>query len=251
MSEQISEIGIEDPTALTTPQTRTARLLVSVRNVAEATLAAAWADVVDIKDPTRGALGAADPMLWSQVLNVVTDKPVTLALGEADDWASETIPSVPAGVAAVKLGPGASGRTERVRACRRLFEEAAGRSLPWVAVAYADRPFDVDEWLCQAAEDGCVAALVDTCDKSGARLTDVWTIDQMNRYRERANGFGLLLVLAGRISRESLPELVHAADLVGLRSAACDAEDRTLGICENGLRLCRRALESACEAGIS
>src|SRR5207244_7336185 len=43
-------------------------LLVSVRSAAEAeTALAGGADVVDVKEPRRGALGPADPSVWKQV----------------------------------------------------------------------------------------------------------------------------------------------------------------------------------------
>src|SRR5262245_43921805 len=59
-------------------------LLVSVRSAAEAEIAlAGGADVIDIKEPDRGALGAADPAVWQAVLRVVNGRAITsAALGE-------------------------------------------------------------------------------------------------------------------------------------------------------------------------
>src|SRR5262245_14015076 len=68
----------------TTESCETTGLLVSVRSAAEAEIAlAADADVIDIKEPDRGALGPADPTVWQEVLSVVNGRTVTsAALGE-------------------------------------------------------------------------------------------------------------------------------------------------------------------------
>ena len=59
-------------------------LLVSVRSAAEARIALeAGADLIDVKEPRRGALGAADPAVWKDVCRAVAGRvPVSVALGE-------------------------------------------------------------------------------------------------------------------------------------------------------------------------
>ena len=47
-------------------------LLVSVRDAKEAQQAVSGgADVIDVKEPAHGALGAADPTVWSQVRRAI------------------------------------------------------------------------------------------------------------------------------------------------------------------------------------
>src|SRR6478609_8313715 len=59
-------------------------LLVSVRSAAEArTALAGGADIIDIKEPRRGALGPADPNVWKEIQETVGRRvPVSAALGE-------------------------------------------------------------------------------------------------------------------------------------------------------------------------
>src|SRR5262245_50005571 len=59
-------------------------LLVSVRSAAEAeTALAGGADIIDVKEPRRGALGPADPGVWTEILETVGNRaPVSAALGE-------------------------------------------------------------------------------------------------------------------------------------------------------------------------
>ena len=64
------------------------RLLVSVRNAAEAKAAAdAGADIIDVKEPDRGSLGFADPSVIADVCRTINSRcPVSAALGEYSDW---------------------------------------------------------------------------------------------------------------------------------------------------------------------
>src|SRR5262245_59562547 len=59
-------------------------LLVSVRSAAEARAAlAGGADLIDVKEPHRGPLGAADPALWREVeAEIGSAVPLSAALGE-------------------------------------------------------------------------------------------------------------------------------------------------------------------------
>src|SRR5437763_2302356 len=67
-----------------------AGLLVSVRSAVEARSAlAGGAGVIDIKDPSRGPLGAAEPAVWRAVRRVVPrEMPLSAALGELAEWKS-------------------------------------------------------------------------------------------------------------------------------------------------------------------
>lgn len=65
-------------------------LLVSVRDASEA-LAALYggADIIDIKEPLNGALGAAELSVWRAVTDIVAGaRPVSAALGELQDGAT-------------------------------------------------------------------------------------------------------------------------------------------------------------------
>ena len=67
------------------------RLLVSVRDADEAALAlTAGVDLIDVKEPRAGSLGAASPAVVRAVLDRVAGRvPVSAALGELSDWSSD------------------------------------------------------------------------------------------------------------------------------------------------------------------
>src|SRR5262245_42397332 len=87
------------------------RLLVSVVNAAEARVAAAaGADVIDVKDPARGALGEAAPAVVRAVREATPPQlPVSPALGDGPFppalAAARAGESAACGAAYVKLGP--------------------------------------------------------------------------------------------------------------------------------------------------
>ena len=116
------------------------RLLVSVRNAAEAAIALrAGADLIDVKEPLRGALGAADASILADVLAVVGGQvPVSAALGEVLPFAASLSPQLAAGLRYFKFGLAGCGAiadwADRWHAAWR----DRGRADQAVAVIYAD-----------------------------------------------------------------------------------------------------------------
>jgi (5-formylfuran-3-yl)methyl phosphate synthase len=215
-------------------------LLVSVRNAMEAVVAMdGGADLIDVKEPARGALGAADDPVWRDVLTVVARRvPTSAALGELLD--SPTWLARPAlqGFDFAKLGLAGCGDrpdwlTRWVRALTRL---PAG-VVP-VAVVYADwqaaRTPPPEAIVAAAARCGCGAVLVDTYVKAGATLLDFAAVLRLTQLIESARQRGLTIVLGGGLGRESIPRVLPLRpDYVAVRGAACrgartDAVDGTL-----------------------
>src|SRR5262249_22964466 len=67
---------------------RVSHLLVSVRSAAEAVAALeGGADLIDVKEPSRGSLGRADDRVIADVIQAVAGrKPVSAACGELLEW---------------------------------------------------------------------------------------------------------------------------------------------------------------------
>ena len=115
------------------------QLLVSVSNAGEAIAAAAGgADVIDAKDPARGALGAVSPATFSLIRRAVT-QPTSAALGDAaGEAAVEHDARVfhAAGAAFVKIG--FAGTRAAARTAVLLASAVRGAPGAVIAVAYAD-----------------------------------------------------------------------------------------------------------------
>ncbi len=217
-------------------------LLVSVRDAVEAqTALAAGADLIDVKEPSRGALGVPDRSVVEQIVRVVGGRvAVSVALGELNDWAAldseNTCPknraatlvqAIPQGVAFAKFGlAGCGGRAEWPRIWRRAVELLPRHVSP-VAVVYADwasagapRP---DEILQQAGRLDCPAVLVDTFDKSAGGLTEHWPLETLGGFVDRVQSEGIAVVLAGSLSFSTLDDVLDLGpDYVAVRGAVCE-----------------------------
>jgi uncharacterized protein (UPF0264 family) len=212
-------------------------VLVSVRDAAEAERAlAGGAAVIDVKDPARGSLGAAEPAAVAAVARAVGHRAAwTMAAGElaagvaaVAAWVEAVVaerPAAAAGPAAVKVGlAGMAARPWRDELAR--FHALLPAGCMHVAVAYADfdrvdapSPSDV---IAAAAGIGCGMLLMDTADKHGPGLFGLWSPDEISLWIAAARRQGLGVALAGRITiPEIRPAVACGADLVALRSAVC------------------------------
>ncbi len=210
-------------------------LLVSVRDAHEARDAVeAGADLIDIKEPLAGPLGAAAPETITEIVRVIAGRcSVSVALGELVDYRGISGRHIPPGVQFAKLGlAGTVGRASqpddspnwRVR-WRRALEQFPAGTLP-VAVVYADfqdadapAPEEVIEVGCQL---GCRAMLIDTFDKRGPGLLGVLSIAEVERFVAAARAANMLVVLGGQITAELLPDLLPLdPDYIAVRGAVC------------------------------
>jgi uncharacterized protein (UPF0264 family) len=204
------------------------RLLVSVRSADESEAAlAGGADVIDVKEPRRGALGPADPDVWREVLFAVGKRAITsVALGELLSDPAESLAPQAAGFRYAKIGLAgchkASGWISR-------WKGAAG-SLPRgtlpVPVAYADWPRaaapapSVALWLAQRSPARLL--LIDTFDKSSGSLLDVLSWEALREVARDARQAGVRLALAGSLTSATIARAVKLSPAyVGVRGAAC------------------------------
>jgi uncharacterized protein (UPF0264 family) len=219
------------------------KLLVSVVDAAEARLAVAGGvDVVDVKNPAEGSLGAAAPGVIAQVRDVVpAELPLSAALGDLPclpgTAALAALGAARSGAAFVKLGLwGVTGAEDAV-AVLRAARVAVDGEAEVVAVAYADaarvprRPLAPAELVGAAREAGLSGCLIDTAVKDGRGLLSWLGGDALAELVADAHGAGLEIALAGELRAEDLPAIREAgADIAGVRSAACRDGRRTAAL---------------------
>ena len=211
-------------------------LLVSVRDAAEANAAlSAGADVIDVKEPRNGSLGAASAATIEAVVKTVGGRAlVTAALGELEEVENgkerDRRGVIPAGVALYKIGLSNCGRRTDWRASWQAvmheFSRSSAITRP-VAVAYADweaagapQPREVLE---AAVGFRCAALLVDTWNKAGGSLFDLWSEHKVGELIAAVQAHSLPIVLAGSLSGERFSRAAALLpDLVAVRGAACE-----------------------------
>jgi uncharacterized protein (UPF0264 family) len=219
------------------------KLLISPKNKTEAAEAiAGGADIIDVKNPKEGALGANFPWVIKQIREMAPDNiEVSCTLGE--------VPNLPGSMALAALGATTTGVNyvkaglyglktpeEAVYLMEGVTKAAKdfNPSIKVVVSGYADAartstvdPLLVPEIACKAQAD---IAMIDTAVKDGKSLFTFLTQPELRCFVDAAHGYGLKAALAGSLQKEDLP-LVHAsgADVVGLRGAACTLSDRING----------------------
>lgn len=217
------------------------KLLVSVRNLEEAQIAlAAGVDLIDLKEPTRGALGAVDLAQARSICNLCRyGPPLSMALGELpDDLPSELrredpfvaaeapLPVVPDEISYVKIGLAGCARRARWRAQLQLFRRSFDPNTGFVAVVYADGDAvaapAAEAIVAEAIKLDARGVLVDTAVKDGRTLFDHWSPAQVRRFVDEVQSLGMLAVVGGGLTLTTIPQVVTSgADYVAVRGAAC------------------------------
>ena len=218
------------------------RILVSVRDMAEAEqAAAAGVGFIDLKEPSAGALGglpveAIRPIV-QRLRQVAPGVPVTATIG---DWPAHALSAIRArvmavaacGVDHVKVGvvPGL-GAAALVSALGGM----AASGVPVVPVLIADDGVSAD-LLDRVVGQRFAAVMLDTADKRGGSLLQRVSATALAGMVARVQACGGLAGLAGALRFEDLPTLrALGPDVAGFRSAVC-AGDRRLGLDEGRLR---------------
>ncbi len=233
------------------------KLLVSVVDVGEARAAAtAGADIVDVKNPAEGSLGAPTPAVIVDVRAAVpAELPVSAAIGD--------MPNLPGTAALAALGAAQSGATfvkvglwgvttepDAVALLRAVCDGVA--NVPGtvvVAAAYADAgrvahaPLAPELLPGVARAAGAGACMLDTAFKDGRGLLECLSPDALTSLVADAHAAGLQVALAGALRAEDLSVVRDTgADIAGVRSAACGD-----GVRSGPLDAARvRALVAAC-----
>lgn len=204
------------------------RILVSVRSGDEARLAiSVGVDLLDVKEPANGPLGAAEVHVVAEVLAVAAGRvEVSVALGELLDFDRLQAQALPGGIGYAKLGLAGCANLDDWRGLWRRAVQTFPASTRPVAVIYADwqkaqtpPPAEIIDF---GAAIGCQATLVDTFDKSGGDLFQAWNEGQLAQTEEAVRAHGMLLVLAGSLSPRTVPlALFRRPDYLAFRGAAC------------------------------
>lgn len=198
-------------------------LLASICSVEEAAIALhAYADIIDCKDPARGALGALSREQIANIVDYVDGKrPVSATIGDLpadpDRIRMAVRNTASCGVDYIKLGLfEEQGAADCIQA---LEEECANHRL--IAVCFADR-FNPLALLPLLSVYGFHGVMIDTADKHRGRLTDLWSPARLARFVDQAQRLGLICGLAGRLTLADIPTLLPlGADYLGFRSALC------------------------------
>ncbi|MGE3230586.1 MAG: (5-formylfuran-3-yl)methyl phosphate synthase [Hyphomicrobium sp.] len=211
---------------------------------AEARLAAAHgADIIDCKDPARGALGALPHATVAHIRGAVpAHTPVSATIGDLPCEPAPVFEAARAmaatGCDIVKIGLFPGGDAKATVA--RLGDLAPSTAL--VAVIMADGPVDFD-LIPALAEAGFAGVMLDTASKDGRTLRDHQPVTMLESFVETAHAVGLFAGLAGSLRLADIsPLLGIGPDVLGFRGALCRASDRRGALDASQLAAVRHAI---------
>lgn len=204
------------------------RLLVSVRDAQEALFALdGGADIVDVKEPNRGSLGAADRETLLRIAAAIGSQvPLSLALGELCDFVQLPFDDVLRSYGFAKLGlANCAGNTNWQQNWQEVYA-ALPEWMTRVAVVYADyqrAKTPAPSTIVQAAHAlGCGVLLIDTHCKSHGDLFDVCETELLRKTITQARRFGMKIALAGSLSIPKFGRAIDlGADILAVRGAVC------------------------------
>jgi len=219
-------------------------MLASVTSPAEAEMVSAGgADIIDLKDPAKGALGALDTGVSAHIVRLVGKrKPVSAAAGAADGGPREVVDAVAAvaatGVDYVKV---AISRDRAAADCvRALGRHANGTKL--VGVFFADCEPNLD-MLALMAGSGFTGAMLDTAKKGAGRLLDHMDVAALDCFINRCRKNGLMSGLAGSLEAPDVPRLLPLQpDYLGFRGSLCHGRMREGAIDAASVRVIRELI---------
>jgi uncharacterized protein (UPF0264 family) len=219
------------------------KLLISPKNSKEAVEAiAGGADIIDVKNPKEGPLGANFPWVIKEIKQLVPEGvELSCTLGEAPNlpgsMALAAYGAALLGVDYVKVG--LSG-IQTVQSAVSLLENAVravrmcSLKIRVVAAGYGDyiRVNSIEpQFVVQAASIAKVdLVMLDTAVKDGKNLFAFQSLQQLEVFVDAAHKHGLGVALAGSLQGPDLSVVKGlGVDFVGLRGAACQNSNRDTG----------------------
>lgn len=232
------------------------KLLVSPKNLDEAlTVAKTNVDIIDVKNPKEGSLGANFPWVISKIREeVVSETPISAAIGDFPNLPGSAslaaLGALEAGADIIKVGlRGPENPDEAAFLMRQIVKAVEGSdSVEIVACVYGDyeRAGTLNPSYLPSIGDiaGVDYVMIDTAIKDGKPLTEFLPAEQLKGFVEEAHYSGLKVALAGSLGLEEIEELKPLGpDVIGVRGAVCEGKDRGNVISEDLVRELKEVLE--------
>ena len=205
-------------------------MLASVRDIKEAMLVLdAGVDIVDLKQPSQGALGALDADRVAHIVDQIKGRrPVSATVGDLPmapaPVASAVKVMAATGVDFIKVGFFPGGDWQKTT---NELSKLTQQDIKIIAVLFADTQPKVGiiESLGRA---GFTGVMLDTMNKENGSLSTVMPKNEIEQFVKKIKQYRLLCGLAGSLGTSDIPELIELKpDYLGFRGAICSRQRRT------------------------
>lgn len=221
--------------------------LASVVSIAEADIAlAGGADILDLKDPSAGALGALpSATIRDAVVHIAKRRIVSATAGDLPMQPEVVRNAVrrlaELSVDIVKIGLFSGGDAE---ACIRALSDEAARGTRLVAVMFADRTPDFS-LVVRLRDAGFAGVMLDTVGKLSGGLRSHLPQETLANFVRLASDNGLMSGLAGSLRIDDIgPLAALGPDYLGFRGGICN-DGRQSPLSPERLRMVRASIDKA------
>ncbi len=192
------------------------------------------ADIIDIKNPKEGSLGASYPWIVEEIKNLCKDRETSATLGDIKkgfglvSLGAYALASI--GVDYIKVGFLMDNFNEAIKLAQTVKKSIKysknSQKSKLILAGYGDyrtinsiSPLKLVDVAEMSGADG---VMVDTYQKSGKTLLDYMNYDEIKEFIEKAKENGLIVALAGSLGREEILKLRELKpDVFGVRGAVC------------------------------
>ncbi len=213
------------------------KLLVSPINVEEAKISRlGGADIIDVKNPKEGSLGANFPWMIKAVKQVAGNVPVSATIGDFNykpgTASLAALGAAVAGAEYIKVGLYDIQTKEQafdmlVNIVRSVKDYDKNKKV--VASGYSDyrrinsiSPFELPEIGAKAGVD---IVMMDTGIKDGRSTFEFLKEQELTEFVKNARKYGLKTALAGTIKFDDIPALKRISpDIIGVRGCVCGGD---------------------------
>ena len=224
-------------------------MLASVNSLAEVLLVlSADVDIIDLKQPAFGALGALDMATVKQIVAGIDGRcPVSATIGDLPMQPDPVFNAVKAmaetGVDYIKIGffPG-----DDWQGTVKKLSALTGRNCDLIAVLFADTKPDLTI-MSLLKEAGFTGVMLDTMNKQKGSLTQLMPKIEIVQFVTQAKALQLLCGLAGSLRLEDIPELItYQPDYLGFRGALCQEHKRAGQLNKEAVMQIKNAIKNTC-----
>jgi len=231
------------------------KILISVTSLEEARVALAnGADIIDLKDPAQGALGALPLDKIAEVVHFVKmqtlhgEKTTSATIGDlplCSDLITEQVRRLLATqVDIVKIGlfaePGL--QFEDYERFLNGLKSLTAKGAKLIAVLFAEQSYPDGLWAL-IKNAGFYGVMMDTAVKNGATFLDYHSVDSIKSMAATLQDYGLMFGLAGSLKLQHLVSIKEInPDYVGFRGGVCVNDVRNSSIDSDKILAIRKSI---------
>jgi len=226
------------------------QLLISVTDVNEAHIALSHgADLIDLKDPHQGALGALPINTIQEVVNFVSinrtgpQQYTSATVGDlpmqADLIAQQVLAIANTNVDFVKIG---FFESEDYQPCLDALKDIAQHGVKLIAVLFAELQYP-EHLIDDIKAAGFYGLMLDTAQKNGGTFMDYYTHEQMTLFAARVKDHNMAFGLAGSLNIQHIESVsAYTPTYIGFRGGVSESNQRKLSLDATKIKAIRTML---------